>query len=142
MNQQSNQKIADWMQTPFSQNVSADELRRRRDHKTDDRVANNGPRPHNEQTEQSPVPNRASPGLIPRTAQQIRGMLTDSFTSEQYTPTNLIENEEDFNLKMHAYLSICNDQDASPNANIDYPADKETQQDLVRDLVSAMIYFG
>lgn len=75
-------------------------------------------------------------------AQLISGLLGEKFSSNEYTPMNFIESEEDYHLKMRAYLTICNHQDASPDSITDYPEDKETQQDLIRDLVSSMIYFG
>lgn len=86
-------------------------------------------------------PFHSQANLISTTAQSIKPMLNEKFTDPGYTPVSYIDDEDDFRLKMKAYLTLC-DQELDHNAISDYPQDPQAQQQLVQELVSAMIYLG
>lgn len=79
--------------------------------------------------------------LICNTAGQMRPLLHERVTDAEYTPKSYIDGEDDFRLKMQAYLTLC-DQQLDPAAIADFPFDSQTQQVLVQQLVAAMIYVG
>lgn len=79
--------------------------------------------------------------MISTTAELIRPLLVESPNDPGYVPVAYITGERDFEVKMTAYFTLC-DEKPDHAAIDDFPRDPQTQQDHVQQLVAAMIYLG
>lgn len=79
---------------------------------------------------------------IEAAAQQIESLLHKSAIDPEYMPATQIQGEADYKLKMQAYMTLCDGQVVHQDAVSDFPLDQQTQQKLVKDLITEMIYLG
>lgn len=86
--------------------------------------------------------NEIDNGQIQAIADQMKALVEKSAMDADYTAATQIEGEADFGLKLRAYLTLCDDTEADLAASLDFPRDPQTQQQLARELIEAMVYLG
>lgn len=90
----------------------------------------------------SSAPHQIGDFQVKDIANQIKVLLDKTALSPDCIPETQIDGESDFNIKMRAYISLCDDNATDSSAKSDFPPDPKTQQQLVRELIEAMLYLG